>query len=159
MEKADIGLYAAERELLGCSHAQVAAYLFGLWGLPSTIVEAVAGNYHPAGSLSVKFSPLAAVHVAIADHDEKSRSRLRDRIPVDAAFWVGLVARNEKRRGATSSMKICNSREIRLREMRKRKAMAEKVLLVDDDYNILDGYRRSLSRDFLMEMAWGLSKR
>ncbi|MGA7077764.1 MAG: HD domain-containing phosphohydrolase [Terriglobales bacterium] len=33
--------------------------------------------------------------------------------------------------------------------------MAEKVLLVDDDYNILDGYRRSLSRDFLMETALG----
>ena len=33
--------------------------------------------------------------------------------------------------------------------------MAEKVLLVDDDNNILDGYRRSLSRDFLMETALG----
>ena len=27
--------------------------------------------------------------------------------------------------------------------------MAEKILLVDDDNNILDGYRRSLSREFL----------
>jgi len=33
--------------------------------------------------------------------------------------------------------------------------MAEKVLLVDDDSNILDGYRRSLSREFLMETALG----
>jgi FixJ family two-component response regulator len=33
--------------------------------------------------------------------------------------------------------------------------MAEKILLVDDDHNILDGYRRSLSRDFLMETALG----
>ncbi|MGA7077765.1 MAG: response regulator [Terriglobales bacterium] len=97
MEKADIGLYAAERELLGCSHAQVAAYLFGLWGLPSTIVEAVAWHHDPAGSLSVKFSPLAAVHVASAYHDEKSRSRLRDRIPVDAAFLAGIgCAEREK---------------------------------------------------------------
>ena len=31
--------------------------------------------------------------------------------------------------------------------------MAEKVLLVDDDQNILDGYRRGLSREFLMETA------
>src|ERR1035441_4510947 len=44
-EQADVGLYAAERELLGCSHAQVAAYLLGLWGLPSTIVEAVAWHH------------------------------------------------------------------------------------------------------------------
>ncbi len=33
--------------------------------------------------------------------------------------------------------------------------MAEKILLVDDDNNILDGYRRSLSREFLMETAQG----
>jgi CheY-like chemotaxis protein len=33
--------------------------------------------------------------------------------------------------------------------------MAEKILLVDDDHNILDGYRRSLSRDFLIETALG----
>ncbi len=33
--------------------------------------------------------------------------------------------------------------------------MAEKILLVDDDCNILDGYRRSLGREFLMETAMG----
>ena len=33
--------------------------------------------------------------------------------------------------------------------------MAEKVLLVDDDRNILDGYRRSLGREFAMETALG----
>jgi FixJ family two-component response regulator len=33
--------------------------------------------------------------------------------------------------------------------------MAEKILLVDDDANILDGYRRSLSREFLIETALG----
>jgi len=33
--------------------------------------------------------------------------------------------------------------------------MAETILLVDDDNNILDGYRRSLSREFLMETALG----
>jgi response regulator RpfG family c-di-GMP phosphodiesterase len=33
--------------------------------------------------------------------------------------------------------------------------MAEKILLVDDDSNILEAYRRSLSREFLMETALG----
>ena len=33
--------------------------------------------------------------------------------------------------------------------------MAEKILLVDDDSNILDGYRRSLGREFLLETALG----
>jgi response regulator RpfG family c-di-GMP phosphodiesterase len=33
--------------------------------------------------------------------------------------------------------------------------MAEKILLVDDDNSVLDGYRRSLSREFPMETALG----
>ncbi len=33
--------------------------------------------------------------------------------------------------------------------------MAEKILLVDDDTHILDGYRRILSREFLLETALG----
>jgi HD-like signal output (HDOD) protein len=85
-EKTDVGLYAAECDLLACSHAQVAAYLFGLWGLPGTIIEAVAWHHDPAGSLSAKFSPLAAVHVASAYHDQKNTSRLRDRTAIDVAF-------------------------------------------------------------------------
>jgi HD-like signal output (HDOD) protein len=88
--KADVGLFAAEREVLGCSHGQIAAYLFGAWGLPGTIVEAVAWHHEPAESLSVKFSPLAAVHVASAYHDEQSNSRLRDRTPIDATFLADI---------------------------------------------------------------------
>jgi HD-like signal output (HDOD) protein len=115
-EQADIGLYAAECELLGCSHAQVAAYLFGLWGLPSTIVEAVAWHHDPAGSLSVKFSPLAAVHVASAYHDERSTSQLRDRTPIDAAFLAGIgCAEREKawRDMLDQDFQISNLREMR----------------------------------------------
>lgn len=33
--------------------------------------------------------------------------------------------------------------------------MAEKILLVDDDSNVLDGYRRSLGKEFQMETALG----
>jgi len=33
--------------------------------------------------------------------------------------------------------------------------MRERILLVDDDNNVLDGYRRSLSREFLLETALG----
>src|ERR1700676_2954967 len=38
---------------------------------------------------------------------------------------------------------------------KERKAMVEKILLVDDDTLILEGYKRSLSREFLMETALG----
>ena len=33
--------------------------------------------------------------------------------------------------------------------------MSEKVLLVDDDSNVLDGFRRSLCHDFSIETAQG----
>ena len=33
--------------------------------------------------------------------------------------------------------------------------MAEKILLVDDDPLILEGYKRTLSREFLIEIAQG----
>lgn len=55
-----------EREMLGVSHAQVGAYLLGSWGLPVSIVEAVAYHHEPGlvggGDLRV----LSAVHIADA---------------------------------------------------------------------------------------------
>jgi HD-like signal output (HDOD) protein len=40
-------LYVVETELMGVSHAEVGAYLLGIWGLPSPVVEAVAHHHHP----------------------------------------------------------------------------------------------------------------
>jgi HD-like signal output (HDOD) protein len=40
-------LHAVETELMGVSHAEVGAYLLGIWGLPSPVVEAVAHHHHP----------------------------------------------------------------------------------------------------------------
>ncbi len=54
----------AEFESLGAHHADVGAYLLGLWGLPGTIVEAVAFHHHPSKCSANSFGPLAAVHVA-----------------------------------------------------------------------------------------------
>ena len=33
--------------------------------------------------------------------------------------------------------------------------MSDRILLVDDDSHVLDGYKRSLSREFLLETAIG----
>jgi HD-like signal output (HDOD) protein len=55
-----------ETEILGCGHAEVGAYLLGIWGLPTSIVEAVAWHHNPMGSMVTQFCPLAAVHVACA---------------------------------------------------------------------------------------------
>lgn len=42
-----IPLVAAERQLWGTTHAEVGAYLLGLWGLPYPVVEAVANCQSP----------------------------------------------------------------------------------------------------------------
>jgi HD-like signal output (HDOD) protein len=56
----------AEREILGASHADIGAYLLGLWGLPDLIVEAVAWHHRPRECPAPALSPLTAVHVANA---------------------------------------------------------------------------------------------
>ncbi len=56
----------AELQVLGASAAQMGAYLLGLWGLPYSIVEAVAYHERPSQVEARDFDPLGAVHVANA---------------------------------------------------------------------------------------------
>ncbi len=58
--------HAAEIALAGVSHAEVGAYLLGIWGLPYFIVEAVANHHEPARVDDAAFGVLGAVHVADA---------------------------------------------------------------------------------------------
>jgi HD-like signal output (HDOD) protein len=53
-----------EQEVFGASHAEVGAYLLGLWGLPNPILEAVAWHHAPEKNPSPQFSAVLAVHVA-----------------------------------------------------------------------------------------------
>jgi len=61
-----VPLHEVEMEVFGTTHAGIAAYLLGLWGLPAPIVEAVAFHHTPEKSTHQVFSPLTAVHVANA---------------------------------------------------------------------------------------------
>jgi putative nucleotidyltransferase with HDIG domain len=56
----------AERRVLGASHAEIGAYLLGLWGLPDAIVEAVAWHHRPAECPGNTFTALTVVHAADA---------------------------------------------------------------------------------------------
>lgn len=61
-----IPMYEAETRVLGASHAEVGAYLLGLWGLPYPIVEAVARHHTAEGVRIGKFDVLPALAVAMA---------------------------------------------------------------------------------------------
>jgi HD-like signal output (HDOD) protein/ActR/RegA family two-component response regulator len=53
-----------ETDEFGASHPEVAAYLFGIWGLPTGIVEAVAFHHDPSAAGRNQFDVTGAVHVA-----------------------------------------------------------------------------------------------
>jgi putative nucleotidyltransferase with HDIG domain len=55
--------HEAEQEVLGITHAELGAYLLGLWGLPEPIVEAVAFHHRPPRGLHRASEVLTAVHV------------------------------------------------------------------------------------------------
>jgi putative nucleotidyltransferase with HDIG domain len=56
--------YAVELELLGLTHTELGAYLLGLWGLPDTVVEAVAFHHAPERLSRRGFDPVGIVYVA-----------------------------------------------------------------------------------------------
>ena len=94
----NIPLIDAEFQVMGANHAQVGAYLLGLWGLPDVIVEGVAFHHSPDNCQDKAFSPLVAVYVANifennarAPSDEMARvfdaapmmqSRFHEKIPI-----------------------------------------------------------------------------
>ena len=59
-------LHVAEEEIQGISHAEIGAYLLGVWGLPYPLLEAAAYHHRPAALHQKSFSELTAVHVASA---------------------------------------------------------------------------------------------
>lgn len=54
----------AEREVVGASHAEIGAYLLGLWGFPHHVVEAVAFHHQPQAAGGTHFDVLAVLTVA-----------------------------------------------------------------------------------------------
>jgi HD-like signal output (HDOD) protein len=63
--KAGVPLAEAERKHIGASHAEVGAYLLAIWGLPYTIVEAVAYQHEPEHRTQAEFDLLSALAIAL----------------------------------------------------------------------------------------------
>ena len=57
-------LRSAEEWLFGVSHAEVGAYLLGLWGLPAQVLEIVSLHHQPRAIAGEGLSPALAVHAA-----------------------------------------------------------------------------------------------
>ena len=65
-----------EREMFGTTHAEIGAYILGLWGLPFVIVEAVALHHDPRGPEACPDGVLPALMKAesLLEHEEPLRA-------------------------------------------------------------------------------------
>jgi HD-like signal output (HDOD) protein len=81
-----VPLFAAEKHLMGVTHAEVGAYLLGIWGLPSPVVEAVAHHHTPdASSVSDALDVAGIVHIAnILAHEAMLRPGQKPDFPTQS---------------------------------------------------------------------------
>lgn len=96
-EQQAIPLCAAERAVFGTTHAEIGAYLLGLWGLPYPILEAVAFHHCPTLASQSEFDVLAAVAIAqavmaSAEPHQRSGSQQDAERPVDQSYLARLGA-------------------------------------------------------------------
>lgn len=60
----NLPLFQVEQQLIGVSHAEVGAYLLGIWGLPTPVVEAVAHHHCPERIPHDALDAVGIVHIA-----------------------------------------------------------------------------------------------
>ncbi len=88
-EKDGCSLAMLEQMRFGVSHADVGAYLLSIWGLPNSIVEAVAFHHHPLRLGGGTPITLTAVHLANAlAREAESNGRVLARDLVSAEYLV-----------------------------------------------------------------------
>jgi HD-like signal output (HDOD) protein len=94
-------LFECERQTTGATHAQIGAYLLGLWGLPYAIVEAVALHHTPLAVTAHGYDLLGALAVSHALLESQNAHALfgadtpdhgTAQPGVDAAYLAGVHA-------------------------------------------------------------------
>ena len=82
--------HVVERELFGVSHAEIGAYLLGMWGMPSSVVEVAAYHHRPTDA------PLNATRLVLAIHVADALVDIDDRPPaIDMEFLARCGRANE----------------------------------------------------------------
>jgi len=68
-----VPLWQMERKMIQATHAEVGAFLLGLWGLPNQVVESVAFHHEPLKCPHTEFAPVTATYLAnILEHEQIS---------------------------------------------------------------------------------------
>ncbi len=74
LKQEQIDLLLAEKRIFNTTHAEIGAYVLGLWGIDVDVVTAIAYHHNPSKFPDKKFSALTAVYVASTCLSENSRS-------------------------------------------------------------------------------------
>ncbi len=63
-KKDNLPIYVAEKKEFGVGHAEVGAYLLGLWGIQAAVLRAVSLHHTPGLLRAAGFNPVLAIHLA-----------------------------------------------------------------------------------------------
>jgi putative nucleotidyltransferase with HDIG domain len=114
-----IPLHCAETRIIGASHAEIGAYLLGIWGLPYPVVEAVAHHHQPARVAHSSFDVLAAIVIGQSFARTNDESAFGTQVPpdlmIDENYLLAVQAPfdwTEATRRITEITNITNSPEI-----------------------------------------------
>lgn len=83
-EDEGLSQYEAEKRVFGASHCEIGAYLIGLWGFHTEVVEAIAFHHQMATFKAQEFTPALAVHAAnifvhqLSEQDESTTAPTLD---------------------------------------------------------------------------------
>ncbi len=99
---------SVEEEVLGVTHAEIGAYLLGLWGQPLPVVEAVAFHHRPRRVAHRSVDLLGIVHIADGlahelDQDVQFQGIAREPIDREYLAAMGIQAEVQGLRGAAAS--------------------------------------------------------
>jgi HD-like signal output (HDOD) protein len=89
-------LYVQESMQFGVHHAQIGAYLMGLWGMPAALVEAAALHHTPSRTPAHDFSVLTAVHVADVFAHEKEEGKSEFVLPKLDPNYLSAIGLEDK---------------------------------------------------------------
>jgi putative nucleotidyltransferase with HDIG domain len=89
-----IPLWMSEQQILSITHAEIGAYLLGLWGLPDGIIEAVAYHHRPMDSGNKTFCALTALHLADC-HNKNNSYRDLPALQLDTEYLSGFFKKSE----------------------------------------------------------------
>src|ERR1700722_19506938 len=79
-----IPVHEAESRIIGASHAEIGAHLLGIWGLPYSVIEAVAHHPEPQRVSQSHFDVLAALTIAQSLVHADDGSAFGGAVPADS---------------------------------------------------------------------------